>query len=89
MTKTYPQIKNYRITISETDGKIEFLRKIVQGGASKSYGTHVAQMAGLPVSVVKRSQELIVKLQKDFSKDLSSRRKVLEDNSSPQLTLFN
>jgi hypothetical protein len=44
-------------------------------------------MAGLPTSVVKRSQELIVKLQKDFSKDLSSRRKVLEE--SPQLTLFN
>ena len=89
MTKTYPHIKNYRITISETDGKIEFLRKIVPGGASKSYGTHVAQMAGLPVNVVKRSQELILKLQKDFSKDLSSRRKILEDNASPQLTLFN
>ncbi|MCM1264804.1 MAG: DNA mismatch repair protein MutS, partial [Candidatus Gastranaerophilales bacterium] len=88
MTKTYPQIKNYRITISETNGKIEFLRKIVQGGASKSYGTHVAQMAGLPISVVKRSQELIVKLQKDFSKDLSTRRKSLEESAEAQLSLF-
>ncbi len=87
MTKTYPQIKNYRITISEKDGKIEFLRKIVQGGASKSYGTHFAQMAGLPDKVIKRSQELIVKLQKDFSKDLSTRKKTLETIDS-QLSLF-
>ena len=42
MTQTYPQIKNYRITISEDNGDIVFLRKIVQGGASKSYGIHVA-----------------------------------------------
>ena len=88
MTKTYPQIKNYRVTISETDGKIEFLRKIVQGGASKSYGIHVAQMAGLPNSVVKRSQDLMVKLQKDFSKDLSTRKKTLSENANPQLSLF-
>ena len=89
MSQTYPQIKNYRITISETDGKIEFLRKIVSGGASKSYGIHVAKMAGLPNSVIKRSQDLMLKLQKDFSKDLSSRRKILNDNGSPQLSLFN
>lgn len=88
MSQTYPQIKNYRITISETNGKIEFLRKIVPGGASKSYGTHVAQMAGLPITVVKRSQELMLKLQKDFSKDLSTRKKTLSDNTAPQLSLF-
>ena len=88
MTKTYPQIKNFRITISETDGKIEFLRKIVAGGASKSYGTHVAQMAGLPDKVIKRSQDLIVKLQKDFSKDLSTRKKTLESIQDNQLSLF-
>ena len=88
MPQTYPQIKNYRVTISETDGKIEFLRKIVPGSASKSYGIHVAQMAGLPNSVVHRSQDLMLKLQKDFSKDLSTKRKTLSDNSAPQLSLF-
>ncbi|MCR5266508.1 MAG: DNA mismatch repair protein MutS [Cyanobacteria bacterium RUI128] len=88
MTQSYPQIKNYRVTISETDGKIEFLRKIVPGGASKSYGIHVAQMAGLPVSVVKRSQDLMLKLQKDFSKDLSARKRTLSENATPQLSLF-
>jgi len=89
MTKNYPQIKNYRITITEENGKIEFLRKIVPGGASKSYGIHVAQMAGLPKSVIDKSQELMKKMQKDFSKNLSSRKSnETEDLSVPQLTLF-
>ena len=88
MSRTYPQIKNYRITVSDVNGKIEFLRKIIPGGASKSYGVHVAQMAGLPNSVVKRSQELMVKLQKDFSKDLSERKKTLQEDTVPQLSLF-
>lgn len=89
MTRTYPQIKNYRITISEENGEIEFLRKIVQGGASKSYGIQVAQMAGLPSSVIDRSKDLMNKMQKDFSSNLSTRKKSenLEDNV-PQLNLF-
>ena len=89
MTKTYPQIKNYGITISEENGEIEFLRKIVPGGASKSYGIQVAKMAGLPSSVVKRSEELMVKMQKDFSKNLAGRKKSLtSEDETPQLNLF-
>ncbi len=91
MTKTYPQIKNYRITIAEENGEIEFLRKIVQGGASKSYGIQVAKMAGLPSAVIKRSQDLMTKMQKDFSKDLTGRKRS-SDNAElevPQLNLFN
>lgn len=91
MTKTYPQIKNYRITVSEENGEIEFLRKIVQGGASKSYGIQVAKMAGLPASVIKRSQDLMTKMQKDFSKDLTTRKRSSDNGelSVPQLNLFN
>lgn len=91
MTKTYPQIKNYRITVAEKDGEIEFLRKIVQGGASKSYGIQVAKMAGLPSAVIKRSQDLMTKMQKDFSKDLTTRKKSADNTelSVPQLNLFN
>lgn len=91
MTKTYPQIKNYRITISEENGEIEFLRKVVQGGASKSYGIQVAKMAGLPSVVVKRSQELMTKMQKDNSNDLSARKKSpnTPQLEVPQLNLFN
>lgn len=95
MTNTYPQIKNYRITISEENGEIEFLRKIVQGGASKSYGIQVAKMAGLPNAVISRSQDLMTKMQKDFSNNLSTRRKSGKSENSgnledivPQLNLF-
>ncbi len=89
MTKTYPQIKNYRITISEQNGEIEFLRKIVPGGASRSYGIQVAKMAGLPNAVISRSQELMTKMQKDFSNNLASRKKSANnDDNVPQLSLF-
>ena len=101
MTKTYPQIKNYRITITENNGEItEGQRKIqaqyiwnrrnsVQGGASKSYGIQVARMAGLPSSVVKRSEELMRKMQKDFSNNLATRKKMVNNEDEvPQLSLF-
>ena len=90
MTNTYPQIKNYRITVAEENGEIEFLRKIVQGGASKSYGIQVAKMAGLPNSVVKRSQDLMTRMQRDFSNNLSTRKKSdAVEPQVPQLNLFN
>ncbi len=89
MTKMYPQIKNYRITVTEENGEIQFLRKIVQGGASRSYGIQVAKMAGLPAPVIKRSEELMQKLQKDFSNNLATRKKSAEPELAvPQLTLF-
>ncbi len=90
MTKTYPQIKSFRITIAEQNGEIEFLRKIVPGGASKSYGIQVAKMAGLPNKVIERSEELMKKLQKDFSKDLAGRKKNNDatELEAPQLNLF-
>mgnify|MGYP002624490075 CR=1 FL=1 len=90
MTKTYPQIKNYRITISEQNGEIEFLRKIVQGGASRSYGIQVAKMAGLPKEVISRSQNLMARMQKDFSANLATRKKSVSNTEEnvPQLSLF-
>ena len=89
MTKKYPQIKNYRITISENNGEIEFLRKVVAGGASRSYGIQVAKMAGLPKEVISRSQELMAKMQKDFSKNLASGKKIVHNEDGvPQLSLF-
>ena len=91
MANTYPQIKNYRITVSEENGEIEFLRKIVPGGASKSYGIQVAKMAGLPKSVISRSEGLMKRMQKDYSRNLSTRKKEAEidvENLTPQLNLF-
>ena len=89
MSNNYPQIKNYRITIAEKDGEIEFLRKIVEGGASRSYGIQVAKMAGLPKGVINRSQEIMTKMQGNFSNNLAKKKKVLgSELSEPQLSLF-
>ena len=84
-----PQAKNYRITISEKDGEIEFLRKVVEGAASKSYGIQVAKMAGLPKEVIKKSEDLMIKMQKDLNKDLSRKKRNLQDVTTPQLSLLN
>lgn len=91
MANTYPQIKNYRITVAEQDGEIEFLRKIVPGGASKSYGIQVAKMAGIPASVIERSKELMNRMQRDSSKNLAGKKKSTEnipEIEAPQLNLF-
>ena len=89
MTKKYPQIKNYRITISENNGEIEFLRKVVSGGASRSYGIQVAKMAGLPNDVISRSEDLMKRMQKDYSKNLATGKKIVHNEDGvPQLSLF-
>lgn len=88
MPQSFPSIKNYRITISENNGEIVFLRKVVEGSASKSYGIQVAKMAGLPKEVVENAEKLMVKMQKDFSKDLSKGRSAKNtDVQVPQLSL--
>lgn len=84
-----PQAKNYRITISEKDGEIEFLRKVVEGAASKSYGIQVAKMAGLPKNVVSKAENLMIKMQKDMNKDFVIKKKTTGEKSSPQLSFIN
>jgi DNA mismatch repair protein MutS len=60
-------IKNYRVAVQERDGEVVFLRKIVPGGADRSYGIHVAQLAGLPDSVIARAQEVLRQLEQSDS----------------------
>lgn len=86
MPKNFEQIKNYRITVNEADGDIEFLRKIVEGSASKSYGIQVAKKAGLPSEVISNAQHLMVGMQKEFQQDLSNRKRT-NIPEIPQLTL--
>jgi len=63
LAKTLPRVKNFNVAVAEEGGKVVFLRKIVPGGADKSYGIHVAQLAGLPRSVVHRAQEVLAELE--------------------------
>ncbi len=60
-------IRNYRVAVQERDGDVVFLRKIVPGGADRSYGIHVAKLAGLPASVVERAQEVLAQLEQTDS----------------------
>ncbi len=59
-----PGIRNYNVAVSEVDGNIVFLHKIIPGGADRSYGIHVAQLAGLPRPVIQRANEIMSELEK-------------------------
>lgn len=58
-----PGIRNYRVAVQERDGDVLFLRKIVEGGADRSYGIHVAKLAGLPAAILSRAQEVLYQLE--------------------------
>jgi len=58
-----PRVKNYNVAVAEEGGKVVFLRRIVPGGADRSYGIHVAQLAGLPRSVIHRAEEVLAELE--------------------------
>ncbi|CAI7990861.1 DNA mismatch repair protein MutS, partial [Geodia barretti] len=63
LAATLPGVRNYRVAVSEDDGQVAFLRRIVPGGADRSYGVHVANLAGMPKAVVNRAQELLAALE--------------------------
>jgi len=63
MESTFPRVKNYNITIKEVNNKVIFLRKLVKGGSEHSFGIHVARMAGMPPSVVKRANEILAEME--------------------------
>ncbi len=68
METSFPRVKNYNIAIRELDDKVIFLRKLVRGGSEHSFGIHVARMAGMPRSVVKRANEILTELEKSHEK---------------------
>lgn len=88
MCDKYPQICNYQVTVSEQDNNIEFLRQVIPGGTSRSYGIQVAKMAGLPNDVINKAQNLMNKIQKDHSAKLSVKKTNNIEIDSPQLSLF-
>ncbi len=59
-----PGVRNYNVAVTEADGKVVFLHKIIPGGADRSYGIHVAQLAGLPRPVIQRATEIMAELEK-------------------------
>ena len=63
MEKSFPRIKNFNVSVRELDGKVIFLRKLMPGGSEHSFGIHVAKLAGMPKSIVKRSEQILEKLE--------------------------
>ena len=67
MEKNFARIKNYNVSVKEVDGKVIFLRKLMRGGSEHSFGIHVAEIAGMPRSIVKRAGVILKELEADNS----------------------
>jgi DNA mismatch repair protein MutS len=65
MEKSFHRIKNFNVSVKEVDKKVIFLRKLIRGGSEHSFGIHVAKMAGMPQSIVKRSEQILKQLETD------------------------
>ncbi|MBC7875876.1 MAG: DNA mismatch repair protein MutS [Anaerolineales bacterium] len=78
-----PGVRNYNVAVSEADNKIVFLHKIIAGGADRSYGIHVAQLAGLPSPVIQRANEIMAELEKT-----SGRAVKIHPQTAQQAALF-
>lgn len=67
MEKNFPRIKNFNVSVKQVDGKIIFVRKLEKGGSEHSFGIHVAEISGMPRSIVKRANIILKELEKDNS----------------------
>ena len=72
MAKTFKRIANFNVSVREIDGKVVFLRKLVEGGSEHSFGIHVAKLAGLPPAIVTRANEVLHQLESANSKDAAA-----------------
>jgi len=81
------RIRNYHVSVKEINGKVIFLRKMVPGGSEHSFGIHVAQMAGIPASVVTRANQILVELESE-RKDIDAGSKAKAAVPTFQLQLF-
>jgi DNA mismatch repair protein MutS len=73
MEISFPRIKNFNVSIKELNNKVIFLRKLVRGGSAHSFGIHVAQMAGMPKSVVQRADEILKEMETSQKNEKPSR----------------
>jgi len=70
MPEFLPQVSNYNVAVSESDNEVVFLHKIIEGGCDKSYGIHVAQLAGIPNPVINRANDLLHQFEKESEKPI-------------------
>ncbi len=80
MEKNFKRIKNYNVSVKEVDGKVIFLRKLERGGSEHSFGIHVAEIAGMPKSIVKRANVILGELE---GKDGSRKKAAMKNMPNP------
>lgn len=83
MERSFRRIKNYNVSVKEVDGKVIFLRKLVRGGSEHSFGIHVADIAGMPKSIVKRANVILGQLE-GKSKDAQKTNAVAVESKGTQ-----
>lgn len=83
LAELLPGVRNYNVAVSEADGKVVFLHKIIPGGADRSYGIHVAQLAGLPAPVIGRANEIMLELEKSAARGVK-----INPQAAQQAALF-
>ena len=91
MEKSFKRIKNYNVSVKEVDGKVIFLRKLERGGSEHSFGIHVAKLAGMPKSIVKRAGVILNQLETDNRQQGISSKPTAEiatNRSGMQLSFF-
>ena len=87
MTQVYERIKNFNVSIKETQDNVLFLRKLIPGGSAHSFGIHVAKMAGMPQHVLATAKEKLKGL--EASNGIKKSKTTKEDNGELQLSFFN
>ena len=91
LTQTLKQASNWNVAVHEQDGEIVFLHKIVEGSANKSYGIHVARLAGIPDQVIQRANQILSTLEKDHIDETGQTTippRIDRKSSHQQLSLF-
>ena len=88
LTEDFKRIKNFNVSVKELNGKVVFLRKLKEGGSEHSFGIHVAQIAGMPQSVVLRANEILHHLEKDHIKEKNKEKIKEAPKNNFQLSFF-
>ncbi|MDD4425036.1 MAG: DNA mismatch repair protein MutS [Mariniphaga sp.] len=90
MEASFPRVKNFNVSIKEVGNKVIFLRKLVRGGSNHSFGIHVAAMAGMPLSVTKRAEQILEKLEGGKEKERFAKplKEIGNNREGIQLSLF-
>jgi DNA mismatch repair protein MutS len=88
LSNDFPRIKNFNVSVKEMNGKVVFLRKLKEGGSEHSFGIHVAQLAGMPQSVVLRANEILQELEKSEAKEKNKAKIGEAPKNNFQLNFF-